>query len=439
MSKQLPGAPCAVRKVLFRSLILLLAGLGWGAQASAQNAITDWHAVMESTVAASGRKNAVALPYYAYVDVAMYDAVSAIEGSHESFAVSVRASRTASQDAAAAQAAHDVLSAHFPTQAAALDNALAMSLAKLPPGQPLADGVAVGRLVAAQWLAQRSGDGLEAPYTYVWGSGPGVWQPVPTVPAPPPNTPAAPVGVWMRYFTPFALKSADQLLAEIPPPPALHSEAWVRDYNRTKSYGAHNSTLRTASQTEIGLFWTADAAMQYSAALRALIVNQHLSTADAARLGAMTSVAASDAVTACMNAKYHFARWRPYTAITEGDTDGNSRTVADVNWVPLAVTPGHPEYPANHGCVTAAMMEALTAFFETDDIPYDVVSNVTNTTHHFSSFAEVVREVDDARIFGGMHFHSSVLQGNRLGTRVVSYMLRHKFHPTGDHRTGDPD
>jgi hypothetical protein len=27
------------------------------------------------------------------------------------------------------------------------------------------------------------------------------------------------------------------------------------------------------------------------------------------------------------------------------------------------VTPGHPEYPANHGCVTEAIMDALAAFF----------------------------------------------------------------------------
>jgi hypothetical protein len=129
-----------------------------------------------------------------------------------------------------------------------------------------------------------------------------------------------------------------------------------------------------------------------------------------------------------MNAKYHFARWRPYTAITNGDTDSNPHTVPDPSWVPLAVTPGHPEYPANHGCVTAAVMDAQTAFFETDDIPYVVVSSVTKTTRTFDSFEDVVREVDHARIFGGMHFRSSVIEGNRLGRKVVDYMLRHKFH-----------
>jgi len=67
----------------FRRSISILAatlgGLAIASQSSAQNAIASWHAVMESSVPSSGRKNVVALPYYAYVDVAMYDAVSAIE------------------------------------------------------------------------------------------------------------------------------------------------------------------------------------------------------------------------------------------------------------------------------------------------------------------------------------------------------------------------
>jgi hypothetical protein len=185
--------------------------------------------------------------------------------------------------------------------------------------------------------------------------------------------------------------------------------------------------VRTAQQTEIGLFWTDNAAAQYSRAFRALAASHGLDTAAAARLAAMYSVAASDAGTACMNAKYHFAFWRPYTAIHDADTDGNSGTVADPNWVPLAVTPGHPEYPANHGCITEAIMDALTEFFDTDEIPFSVTSNVTATTHNFSNFEDVVREVDDARIFGGMHYHNSVRQGNRLGRWVTEYVIAHKF------------
>jgi len=412
-------------------IVLSLLGIGLGltsaSEVLAQNAVADWHTVLESSVAGSGRKNAVALPFYAYVDVAMYDAIASINRRYEPFAVRVHAPRGASEDAAAASAAHDVLVHYLPAHAATLDSALAASLALIPDGQSKTDGIQVGQAVAASWLALRTGDGLEAPLVYTPGHGPGVWEPVPTYPAPPPNTPAAPVGVWMTQFKPFALQNADQFLDEVPPPPALTSRAWARNFNLTKDFGALNSTVRSAQQTEIGKFWTDDAAAQYSRAFRGLITSEHLNTAESARLGAMYSVAASDSITACMNAKYHFAFWRPYTAIHDADTDGNPATVPDPNWIPLAVTPGHPEYPANHGCVTEAIMDALAAFFETDEITFSVNSAVTGTIHTFQSFDDVITEVDNARIYGGMHYHHSVKEGNRLGRKVVEYILKHHF------------
>jgi hypothetical protein len=359
----------------------------------------------------------------------MYDAVNSVDGRFEPFAVSVYAPRGASRDAAAAQAAHDVFVHYFSSaaQVATLDAALAASLGAIADGQSKTDGINVGKAVAAQWLALRVGDGLEAPIAYTPGHGPGIWEPVPTYPAPPPNTPLAPVGVWLAHFKPFALRSADQFLDDLPPPPALTSKTWARNFNLTKSYGALNSTVRTAAQTEIGLFWTDNAAAQYSRALRGLIASQGLDIADSARLAAMTSVAASDAITACFNAKYHFAFWRPYTAIHDADTDGNPATTPDPNWVPLAVTPGHPEYPAAHGCLTEALMDALTRFFGTDEIPYSVTSAVTGTTHDFDDFEDVVEEVDHARVYGGMHYRHSTKIGNRLGRWVAEYVAKHNF------------
>jgi hypothetical protein len=415
-----------VRATLF-SVLWIALGLTCASQIPAQNAVADWHSVLESNVAGSGRKNAVALPFYAYVDVAMYDAVASISRRYEPFAVRVHAPRGASEDAAAASAAHDVLAHYLPSQAATLDAALATSLALIPDGPSKSDGIQVGQSVAARWLAVRVGDGLETPIVYTPGNGPGIWEPVPTFPAPPPNTPAAPVGVWLTQFKPFALESADQFLGEVPPPPALTSRGWARNFNLTKDYGALNSTVRTAQQTEIGKFWTDDAAAQYSRAFRGLIASQHLNTAESARLGAMYSVVASDSVTACMNAKYHFAFWRPYTAIHDADTDGNPATVLDSTWVPLAVTPGHPEYPANHGCITEAVMDTLAAFFGTDEIPFSVNSVVTGTIHTFDSFDDVVAEVDHARIYGGMHYRHSVKEGNRLGRKVAEHILKRHF------------
>ncbi|MGC2031667.1 MAG: vanadium-dependent haloperoxidase [Steroidobacteraceae bacterium] len=417
-----------IRQIL--AILGLTLGLAFSPASPAQNAVANWHAITESTVVATAKKSpSVAFVYFAYVDVAMYDAVNSIGGRFKPFAVETHAPRGASRDAAAATAAHDVLVHYFPTQASTLDADLAASMATIADGQAKTDGISVGKAVAAQWLALRAGDGLEAPVVYVWGHGPGIWEPVPTYPAPPPNTPPPPVAPWQAKFKPFALLSADQFLADVPPPPSLTSATFTRDFNRTKDYGALDSSVRTPEQTEIGLFWTDNPAAQYSRALRALIASQSLDTASAARLGAMSFVALADAATACFNAKYHYAFWRPYTAIHDADSDGNPNTVADSNWVPLAVTPGHPEYPAAHGCVTAALMDTLTAYFDTEEMPYTVTSTVTGTTHSFNNFEDVVAEVDNARIYGGMHFHHSVKEGNRLGNRVADYMLRTQFRP----------
>ena len=416
----------ATIRLTVHGLLVILLGLF----AQAQNPVADWDAIALNTIVVTAKKSPAAAPvYFAYTEAAMYDAANSIDHRFTPFAVSLNAPAGASQDAAVIVAAHAVLVHYFPAQRATLDMDEAISLAALSDGPAKNDGIAVGQAVAAQWISIRANDGLEAPITYIPGHGPGIWEPVPTYPAPPPNTPPPPVAPWLAQFTPFTMASASQFLDQIEPPPALTSQQWTDDFNRTKAYGALNSTVRTPAQTEIGLFWADHATAQYSRAFRNLILTQHLGTSDAARLGAMSNVVVADSVAACMNAKYHFAFWRPYTAIHDADTDGNPDTVPDPNWIPLDPTPGHPEYPANHGCATEALMDTLTAFFGTDKVPYAVTSNVTNTIHNFTRFKDVVREVDDARIFGGMHYHHSVVQGNVLGRKVAHQMLKNYFLP----------
>jgi len=165
----------------------------------------------------------------------------------------------------------------------------------------------------------------------------------------------------------------------------------------------------------------------YSQALRILISEHHLNTAQSARLAAMQNVTTADSLLACFNAKYHYGFWRPYTAIHNADTDGNPDTVADPNWAPLVTTPGHPEYPAAHGCATDALAVALRTYFQTDRLAYQVSSPITATTHNFRRLSDLVNEVDMARIFGGMHYRHSVLQGNVLGTAVACHVLQSRF------------
>jgi hypothetical protein len=224
---------------------------------------------------------------------------------------------------------------------------------------------------------------------------------------------------------PFTMRNSSQFRPE--PPPALTSSEWADDYNLTKTLGAANSTVRTPEQTEIGLFWTDHAGLQYGRAFRALVIARDLDVSDSARLLATLYVSGADAAIGCWDAKYHYSFWRPVTAIRNGDIDGNPDTAPDASWTPLGTTPNHPEYPAAHGCVTGSIANALKDYFDNPNVTLVVTSSVTNTTHTFASTRDLEAEVEHARIYAGFHYHNSVVQGAELGKKVADEVSRNFF------------
>jgi hypothetical protein len=411
---------------LLRGLLCAVLLFGW-LPAAAQNPVIVWNGIAQNTIVnVAGKNPAASTPYFAYVQAAVYDAVNSIDGRYQAFAVHIDAPQGASQDAAAVAAAHRVLVTLFPAQQSALDASYASSLSGIPDGYAKATGIAVGENAATSLLALRAGDGLEASVSVVLGSGPGAWQP---------TSPAPPVSPWVGQLKPFTYSSPSQFLPEGPTP--LDSEKWVDDYNLTRLYGAKTGSLRTPQQTEIGLFWTEHTPTQYNRAFRGLALQQGLNTAESARLLAMVDIAGVDALVGCMNAKYHYMFWRPVTAIRAGG--GNPSTVADPTWEPSATTPNHPEYPSNHACVTSAIVRTLQGFFGTDTMNFTVDSLVTNTVHNFTRFSDVRREVAVARIYGGMHYHHSMMEGTKLGKKVANHMLAHFFRPLDEVEKEDDD
>jgi hypothetical protein len=279
----------------------------------------------------------------------------------------------------------------------------------------------VGEQIATGLLAARAGDGWNAPVSYVPVPGPGHWQPTPPAFAPA----SAP---WIAMLRPFTFEHASRFRAE--PPPALDSVQWAEDYNETRLSGAAGSAVRTPLETEIGLFYTEHTGTQYARIFRDYAAEQGLEIADAARLFAMLYVAGADAIIGCFDSKYYYGFWRPVTAIRAGDTDGNPLTDADRFWAPLATTPGHPEYPAAHGCFTAAIAETLAAFLGTKKITITLTSTVAGTVPHtFTSTDDMVREIIDARVYGGMHYRTSGVRGGVLGRKVAHWVAKHFFQP----------
>jgi hypothetical protein len=390
--------------------LLLATGL------KAQNVVAQWNGIASTTIVTNAKEASVASGvWFAYVHLAVFDAVNAIDHRFQPYLFTATPPVGANEDAAAVAAAHRVLVAYFPSQQAGLDAQFAASVSAIAdsPGN-ISAGLAVGEASAQALITARANDGLLANIPYTPPVGPGFWLPTPPAFAPP-LTP------WVGQMVPFTMTGPAQFFPDEGPTP-LDSQDWIDDYNETKTLGAINSTVRTPQQTEIGLFWTEHTGQQYARAFRNLANQRGLSTSDTARLMAMLWAGYADAGIGCWNAKFAFSFWRPVTAIRAGG--GNADLTADPNWLPLANTPSHPEYPAAHGCVTGAVSTILAGYFGTPNLTFSVDSKVTSTTHTFTSTTDLMHEVEAARIYAGFHYHHSVIQGRVLGRKVGHQVMQ---------------
>jgi hypothetical protein len=409
----------SIKRPIGPALLWCAAATAFSAVARA-DVITDWNATTQTVLVAKGHQGP---PGYAFVHVPMYDAVTAIDGRYSAFAVRPASSaRWASKDAAAATAAYLVLLGAYPDQTAVLEPAYAASLAAVPDGAAKTKGIAIGTEVAAAWLALRAGDGREAavPYTFETPA-PGVYQR--TLPGP--ATPAAP---WLAKMRPFAMASPSQFRAY--GPPDVTSERYAQDVAFVRAVGSANSTERSAEETEIARFYTESPTTFFSHNLREFAATKHLGVAGNARLFAQVFVTAGDSMIACWDSKFYFNFWRPVTAITTDIDDDNPATERDPSWTPLAPTPAHPEYPAGHGCVSTGYAEALRHFFGTPHVKVTLTSSVAGSVPHvFHNTNQMVDEIVLARVFGGMHFQTSVEHGATIGRKVGRLVARNHFKP----------
>ena len=405
------------RVALSLAIILLTA-----ACVNAQNVVVQWNAIASETIVTNHAQASVASGvWFAYVHLAVYDAVNAIDHRFQPYLFTTDPPAGANKDAAAVAAAHRVLVQYFPSDQASLDAQYASSIAAIPDtAANVSAGVTVGEASAQTMIAARANDGLLASVPYNPPVGPGFWLPTPPAYAPHPLTP------WLGQMVPFTMTSAAQFLPDEGPSP-LNSQEWIDDYTQVMTLGALNSTVRTPQQTEIGLFWTEHTGKQYARAFRTLATEKGLDTSDTARLMAMLWAAYADAGIGGWNAKFFFSFWRPVTAIRAGG--GNPALTADPSWLPLANTPNHPEYPAAHGFVTGAVSTILAGYFGTPNVTFSVDSVVTNTTHYFTSTTDLMHEVELARIYAGFHYHHSVIEGKVLGQKVAHQLMQQNFRP----------
>ena len=380
------------------------------------------------------------LLYMSYVQAAVYDAVTKIAGRYVPYHDFRSRQHGASLKAAAISAAYNTLIAYLGDPGGVLRGKYDASLTALSP-KGKAGGIAVGKAASDDIVALRANDGRDAPVATAYGTGPltpGLW-----VFAPPPSLQSAQTP-WLAFMKPLLLKSASQF--RVDEPPALTSSQWATDFNEVKAYGSATSAVRSPEQTAIGQFWNANSINQSNNTLRDMATGHGMDLVDTARVLAMGNLVETDSLIACLDSKYFYTFWRPVTAIRNADIDGNPATTPDPTWTPLLTTPNHPEYPAAHGCDTAAASEVYAAVLGTRHINVDIAGatgggTTLTTTRHYNTVKELQTEIVNARVWAGLHYRTSGEAGVELGRDVAHWTLQRYFMKVSDRdgRSSNPN
>jgi hypothetical protein len=407
--------------------------------------VLDWNEIATGAYIANGQSPFAQARFMAITQLAVFEAVNAITGDYEPYLRTVVAPVGASARAAAIAAAYAVVSHYFPATAN-LDTAYAASLARIPDGPAKTNGIAAGQAAAAQIIASRVGDGSAPPEFYLPTSDdPGAWQTTVGCPA------AGGVNLHWKKITPFGIPS-DPSNREgwirhfrPGPPPALTSRKYAQDYDEVKRVGAStsDSSDRPLDRADVVRFFQASSpTLVANMAARQVAAVQRTSLSYNARALALINMAINDSLVASFGAKYFYNLWRPETAIPAGNTDRNRRTTVDATFTPFIATPCFPSYPSNHASGSYAGGEMLDRLYGDGRHAISLTNPaVPGVTLRYRSFGQITDDVDDARIFGGIHFRFDQEGGARLGRDVAGYIYRHNLgrakHPWNDRRDHD--
>ena len=422
----------ASRSVLRVSAIVLVAGLISGpATARADDIVLRWNEIAAQTATATNPFNQSRIA--AIVQLAVFEAVNAITGEYEPYLNPATApSPGASVEAAVTIAAHKVMTTYFPAAAAALDAARNTDLAAIPNGPAKTAGIAVGMAAANAMIALRAADGSSPLLAII---------PTPTVAGDYQLTTGCAASLFYNWqnVTPFGIVDAADFLLD--PPPYLASNRYTKDYLEVKTVGADTSADRPVDRAEVvRLYAFSSPSFVLSMATRQIARARGTSVSENARALALIHMAASDSLVASFLNKYHYNHWRPETGIRNGAADGNAKTEGDLGFATFIPTPCFPSYPSNHASGTSGGLEAMRRLFGAAGHDITITNNVPALgslparviTKSYTQLKEIGNDVDDARVYGGIHWRydqdAGYVLGRAIATEVVKNNLR-RVHP----------
>jgi len=410
--------------------MVLVAGLvSAPASANADDMVLRWNGIAATTAVATNPFNGARV--LAIVQLSVFEAVNAITGDYEPYLnPGTTAPDGASVDAAVIVAAHRALTEYFPPASLVLaDAARILDLGAIPDGQAKTDGIAVGLAAANAMIALRATDG-SAPPT--------VFNPSSTLAGDYQLTTLCAAGVSYHWqnVTPFGIPDATDYL--LTPPPSLGSQQYAKDYYEVMTVGSSTSTDRPEDRAEVARLYAASSpGFVLSMAARQISTAKGLSLSENARALALIMMGISDSLVASFYNKYHYNLWRPETGIQNGALDGNRKTDGDPGFATFILTPCFPSYPSNHASGTGGGLEVMRRLFGAAGHDITITNNVpmlgslpaTTITRQYSKLKAIADDVDDARVYGGIHWRFDQTGGNVLGRAVATAVVKNNLRP----------
>ncbi len=409
---------------------MLLIGLVSTAAMARADVVLDWNAIAARTVLV-GQSPFHQARLMSIIQLAVFEAVNAVTGQYESYLETpIVAPAVTSAEAAAIAASHRVLKNYFPLNTA-IDTDRANALAAIPDGLAKTNGIAVGEAAAAAMIALRASDGSAPPAFYLPSSSAiGEWETTPSC--------SAAGGAFYQWkdITPFGIESPSQFLLSAPP--ALTSNSYTKDSLEVKTVGAADSVDRPADRAEVARLYAATSpTFALSMASRNISAAKGLSLSENARAFALIMMGINDSLIASFYNKYHYNLWRPETAIHLGLHDGNPKTPGDPGFVPFIVTPCFPSYPSNHASGTNGGLEMMRRLFGAAGHDFTITNTVPALrslpagviTKRYSQLKQLADDVDDARVYGGIHWRFDQEAGNVLGRAIATEIYKSYLRP----------
>jgi membrane-associated phospholipid phosphatase len=381
--------------------------------------VIKWNDVVLEAIRQDRTPPPVAARNLAIVHISIYDAVMAIERTHQPYLCDIEAPKGVSVEAAVAVAAHRALIGLYPKQREALDAAIARCWNELPRTEAREKGGELGRYVADRVLEARRDDGFDkAGGKFSYKTKAGYW--LPTAP----GFQDALLPEW-GYVKPFAIKKGTQ--HQPPGPPALSSQAFGDAYHEVRRLGSKHSQARTEEQTQIAYFWEDNAGTctppgHWNMIAQTIAMGRGHTLIENARLFAHLNISLHDAGVLCWVIKFTFEFWRPITAIRAADRDEK--------WTPLLQTPPFPAYVSGHSTFSAAAASVLAHSIGTDKVNFITTSDsLPGVTRKFTSLWSAAEEAGMSRIYGGIHWQFDNIDGLQVGGNLGEYVYRNTLQP----------